>query len=87
MPSQGYFIVVNWSMRRWLDKGDRTWGGDGKLGEVGTIYSWVRNPPVTGWCYLCSSWASAWTSKGIWPVGQARFDARPDCRSGSGPFN
>jgi hypothetical protein len=87
VPSQGSFAVVNWSTRRRLDKGDRTWGSDGKVGEVGTMGGGVGNPAAVGWRCRCSSRASARASKGIWPVGWARFDAGPDCRSRSVPFN
>jgi hypothetical protein len=87
VPSRDGFAMVNRSTRRRLDKGDRTWGGDGKVGEVGTMGSGVRNPATAGWCCCCSSRVSVRASKGIWPVGHARFDAGPDCRSWSGPFN
>jgi hypothetical protein len=64
VPSPGSFAVVKWSMRRRLDKGDRTWGNDKKVGAVGTMGGGVRNPAAAGWYCHCSSRASAWASKG-----------------------
>jgi hypothetical protein len=40
------------------------WRGDGKVGEVGTMGGGVRKPAAVGWCCRCSSWVSAWVSKG-----------------------
>jgi hypothetical protein len=55
MPSRGSFAVVNWSTRRQLDKGDRTWGGDGKVGEVNTMGGADGNLEAAEWCCHCSS--------------------------------
>jgi hypothetical protein len=48
VPSRGSFAVVNWSTQRRLDKGDCTWGGDGKVGEVGTMGGEVGNLAAVG---------------------------------------